>query len=111
MSCQKGSSNNRTINQAKLTAVWHIVALWSLADGVNGLNVFLGELNLLEVVPDAGRRHTLGDDGMFAQLRPSDDDVGRRDSQLLGDLLDLRVRDQKRFADGVVAEGLEKNGC
>lgn len=89
-----------------LTGEWDVVALRVLANVVDGIDILLGQLDLLEVVTDTGWRNTLGDDGVLADLGPRDNDVGRRDAHLLRDLLDRWVVDQQRLAEGVVAKGL-----
>jgi hypothetical protein len=78
----------------------------SLADSLNLLDVFLGELNLLKVLLDARRGDRLGDHAVAANLGPGKDDLCRSGSDTAGNLLDLLVFEQEGLADHVVSECL-----
>ena len=75
-------------------------------------NLISGELDLLEVVLDAGLSDALGDDGVAADLGPGENDVGACDGAAetfgggFGDGFDFGAGDEEGFADHVVAEGL-----
>jgi hypothetical protein len=76
-----------------------------LANLLNLLKVLLGELNLLEVVADAGCSDGLGDDRVATNLCPGEDDLCGSGVETLGDVLDSLVLDEEGLANHVVAEG------
>lgn len=87
-------------------SVGDVVATTLLAANLlNLLKVLLGQLNLLEVVADAGCSDRLGDDRVTADLCPGEDDLCGRGVEAVGDLLDGLVLDEEGLADHVVAEG------
>jgi hypothetical protein len=75
------------------------------ANLLNLLKVLLGQLDLLEVVADAGCGDGLGDDRVATDLCPGEDDLCGGSVETLGDLLDDLVLDEEGFANHVVAEG------
>ena len=77
-----------------------------LANALNLLEVFLGELNLLEVLLDARSGDGLGDDRVAADLSPCKDDLRGGGLVLLGNLLDNIVLHKEGDTEHVVAESL-----
>jgi hypothetical protein len=75
------------------------------ANLLNLLKVLLGQLDLLEVVADAGCGDRLGDDRVATDLCPGEDDLCGSGVEALGDVLDDLVLDEEGLADHVVAEG------
>lgn len=69
------------------------------------LDIFIVELNLLEVLRDTGSRYRLGDDGVATDLAPGQDDLSGSSPLLLSDGLDLWSCDEKRDVEEVVAKG------
>lgn len=65
-----------------------------LANFLDLLKVFFGELNLLEVLLDARCGDRLGDDAVSAHLRPGKDDLCGSGAVGLGDFLDGVVLDE-----------------
>lgn len=82
-----------------------------LANLVDGLDSLVVELTLLEVLTDARGSNRLGNDGVAADLSPCQQNVcggnglALGGGQALSGSLDIRVGDEQRCADGVVAEG------
>lgn len=81
-----------------------------LADLGEGLDGLIIELNLLEVLDNAGRSDGLGDDGVAGEQAPGEENLSGGDGLALGsgqagsDGLDVLVDDQQGGADGVVTE-------
>jgi hypothetical protein len=71
---------------------------------LNRRNVFLRQLNLLEVLRNPRWRNRLGNDGMATDLAPSQDDLCRCSALLLSDSLDFGTRDEQRNVEEVVAK-------
>jgi hypothetical protein len=67
-----------------------------LANGLDLLEVLLGQLNLLEVLLDARRGDRLGDDRVAADLCPGKDDLRRGGLVGFCDFLDGVVLDEER---------------
>lgn len=94
-----------------LTVVRNVESVGLLAQLVEGGNGLVVQVDLLEVLGDAGQGDGLGDDGVAADLGPGEDDLGGGDGlalllgQVLGDGLDLVRVDEQREALGVVAKG------
>lgn len=89
-------------------SVWYVVppaALVLIGELLDSSNVFLIELDLLEVLRNPGRSNGLGDDGVTTNLAPGKDDLCGCGSLLLGNSLDLRAGDEERNVEEVVAEG------
>ena len=80
-------------------------ALVLVGEFLDRLDVFLIKLDLLEVLGNTGRRHRLGNDGVTANLAPSQNDLSRGGALLLSDGLDLRTCDQQGNVEEVVAKG------
>lgn len=97
------------ISRVKLTScVRHVISppsLVLLTHLFDSSNIFRAQLNLLEILPDPGRRHALGDDGVAANLAPSQNDLCRGSADLIGNRLDLGAGDEQRDIEEVVAKG------
>jgi len=87
--------------------VWDIVPpapLMLIRELLNSSDVFLGEFNLLEVLGDPGWRHRLGNDGVTADLTPSQDDLRWASPLLFCNGFDFGACDEKWDVEEVVAE-------
>lgn len=71
----------------------------------NRLDVFVVQLDLLEVLSNARRSNRLGNDRVAADLRPCQDDLRGCGALLLRNCFDLRAVDEQWDVEEVVAKG------
>lgn len=87
--------------------VWDIVppaTLMFIREFLNSSDIFLRELDLLEVLCDPGWRHRLGNDGVTTDLAPSQDHLRWGSSLLFRDGFDFGACDEQWDVEEVVAE-------
>lgn len=98
-----------------VVSLGNVEALRALAELLEVLNGLFVELDFLEVLTDTRGSDRFGDDGVVAENRPSNDDLGGGDSlapggsESVGNGLDLGVVDEQRDVPAIIAEG--RVGC